>query len=160
MKSRIVIVSAILAMLATAGIAQANGAGNAGDKSPDKSAIMGVWRADMDGLPYVTLTVTNETGSLSGAILFYLHRRDKGQPVTSTPGIPEPIFNPEFDGKTLTFQVSHRRAHPPRTLNDPPVSIRMTLTGRDKAGLVNESEAASTDDDAKSSGLPMVRADY
>jgi len=94
----------------------------------------------------------------SGAILFYLHRRKAGQPVTSSPGIPEPLINPRFDGTTLTFQVSHRRAHPPRTLNDPPVSFRLTLTGLNKGAMNNVSEPVG--DGSASSGLPMVRTGY
>ena len=94
----------------------------------------------MEGLPAVTLTVTDEGGSLTGAVLFYLHRREPGQQVTATPGVPEPLFNPKFDGKTLTFQVSHRRAHPPGTLHDGPVSFELKLDGADKGEFVNENE--------------------
>jgi hypothetical protein len=94
----------------------------------------------MEGLPAVTLTLTDEGGSLTGAVLFYLHRREPGQPVTATPGVPEPLFNPRFDGKTLTFQVSHRRAHPPGTLHDGPVSFQLKLSGADKGEFVNENE--------------------
>jgi len=110
--------------------------------APDTAAIAGVWRADMDGLPYVTLDITNETGSLSGAVLFYLHRRDPGQPVISSAGIPEPLLNPKFDGTALTFQVSHRHAHPPGSLNDPPVNFHFKLIGGDKGALVNKTEGS------------------
>jgi hypothetical protein len=140
MRSKTILVCAVLAMLAPAGFSQASSAGTGTDKLP----IEGVWRAQADGLPYVAMIVTNESGSLCGAVQFYFHRRDAvGQPWTSTPGLPEPLFNPKFDGKTLTFQVSHRRAHPPRTLNDPPVNFHMKLIGPDKAELVNESEGGS-----------------
>lgn len=128
--------------------------------TPDPSRIVGVWRAQADGLPFVTLTITNETGSLSGAMLFYLHMRNQGQPATSTPGIPEPLFNPKFDGTTLTFQISHRRAHPPGSLSDPPVSFRLAVTGANQAGLINEREPQRDDASAGSSGLPMARTDY
>ena len=105
------------------------------------------------------LTISNETGALTGAILFYLHRRDKGQPVTALPGILEPIFNLKFDGEILKFQVSHRHAHAPRTSNDLPVSFRLALTGANKGDLVNESESPSGIDSAGSSGPPLVRTD-
>ena len=82
--------------------------------------LTGVWRAQMDSLPAVTLT--DESGSLSDLY-------------TSTPRLPEPIFHPVFDGQTLTFEVSHRRAHPPRTLSDPPVTFRLKLTRGNTAGL-------------------------
>ncbi|MFZ0744352.1 MAG: hypothetical protein WAM85_08090 [Terracidiphilus sp.] len=147
MKGTAILVCA-LAMWATAGLAPTSRPSTA----TDKASITGIWRADLDGLPYVTLNITNETGSLSGAVLFYLHRHDKGEPVTATPGVPEPLFNLTFDGRTLTFQVSHRRAHPPGSLNDSPVSFRFTLNGLGKGELVNENEG--------SSGLVFVRADY
>jgi hypothetical protein len=120
--------------------------------------ITGVWRGQMDNLPGVVLTITDEGGSLAGGVLFYLHmRQDVNHPWTSTPGLPEPMLNPKFDGTTLTFQISHRRAHPPRTLNDPPVRFHMTLLGPNKAGLVNESDAKPGE---TSPGVLLVRSDY
>lgn len=137
-----------LVILALAAIAHSSRPGEALDQSP----VLGVWRAEMDGLPFMTLTVTNENRQLSGAILFYLHKREEGRPVTSTPGVPEPLFNPKFDGKTLIFQVSHRRAHPPGSLSDPPVEFRLRLTGVNKAAFINTSESASE--------FILTRADY
>jgi hypothetical protein len=156
MKSRSTFLCVLTFLIATAACAQTSGSKDL-TAAPESSPIVGVWRAQADGLPFVTLTITNESGSLSGAILFYLHRREEGKPVTSTPGIPEPLFNLNFDGKILTFQVSHRRAHPPRTLSDPPVNFRLKLTGANAAGvsmgnLTNESEG--------SPAFPMVRTDY
>jgi hypothetical protein len=120
---------------------------------PDLSRLTGVWRGQADGFPAVTLVVTNESGSLSGAVLFYFHvRKTVNDPVTSTPGLPEPMFGMNFDGKMLTFQVSHRHAHPPRTLSDPPVTLTLTLTGPNQAELENKSE--------KGLVLAMVRSDY
>jgi hypothetical protein len=165
MKIKSVLLFVLPALIATAAYAQTAGS-KAGTSTPDAAPIVGVWRAQMDGLPAVTLTITNETGRLSGAILFYLLRRDEGKPVTSTAGIPEPLFNPVFDGTTLTFQVSHRRAHPPRTLSDPPVSFRLTLTGANLAGLINITENGLSENGSSSgtknanAGLPMVRTDY
>jgi hypothetical protein len=147
-------------VLAAAGAHSQFAAPKAGTATPDASAIVGVWRGQTDGLPGVALTITNESGTLSGAILFYFHRREDGQPWASTPGIPEPLFNLGFIGKTLTFQVSHRRAHPPRTLNDPPVTFRLSLSGANNGGLTNESELRSGRGNAGSSGLPIVRTDY
>lgn len=119
----------------------------------DLSQITGVWRGECDALPCATLTITDETGSLSGAILFYLHmRKTVNDPYTSTPGIPEPVFNPTFDGQTLTFQVSHRRAHPPRTLSDPPVTFQLKLTGSAQGELTNRSE--------RSPVLPMFKSEH
>jgi hypothetical protein len=133
------------ALLAIGMMLAANAAPNQSSPSrpaqPDLKSLAGVWRGQMDGLPAVTMVISDEGGSLSGAISFYLHlRTTENAPWTSKPGLPEPIFNSRFDGKTLQFQLSHRRAHPPRTLFDPAVSCHLTLTGPEKAELVNESE--------------------
>ena len=47
------------------------------------------------------------------------------------PRAPEPLIDPAFDGKTLTFKVSHRHAHP-GTENDPPVAFRFELSSDGK----------------------------
>jgi hypothetical protein len=135
MKSRAILMCAALAMLASAGWAQTSSGANA-----SVAPVEGVWRCEMHGLPAVTLTVTNEGGSLNGAVLFFLHRTEPGKAETATPGVPEPLFNPKFDGETLRFQVSHRRAHPPGSLQDEPVSFALKLDGPDKAEFVNERE--------------------
>jgi hypothetical protein len=103
-------------------------------------AITGVWRVHMDGVPALVMTVSDEGGELTGAILFYLIRRDEGRPPRSIPGHPEPLFHLKFDGKALDFRVSHRRSHGARTANDPPVSFRLTITGPNEAELVREKD--------------------
>lgn len=125
----------------------------------DPAKITGVWRGQMDNLPAVTLTIRDEGGKLSGAVLFFLHvRATEHDPWTSRPATAaEPILDPVFDGKTLRFMVNHTGAHPPRTLNDPPSHFHLTLLGPNKAGLVNETESGSPD---PGPGLPMVRSDY
>jgi hypothetical protein len=149
MRRRSVSLWAVLAMMAAAALAQT---AVRSKPAPDVTPIVGVWRAQMDGLPYVALVVTDESGSLLGAIQFYMIHRPEGQPATATPGLPEPMFNLQFDGKTLTFQVSHRRAHPPGSLKDPPVTFQLTLTGADKGQAKVLSDASSV--------LTMVRSEY
>jgi hypothetical protein len=100
------------------------------------SAVTGVWRAQMDGLPALTMTISDEGGELTGAILFYLIRRNDGQPPRSSPGSPEPMFNLKFDGESLDFRVSHRRAH--GNTNDPPVNFQLKITGPNQGILVRE----------------------
>ena len=104
---------------------------------PDNSTIVGVWTGKMDSLPFIRLTMMEEDdGKLIGAVLFYLIRRDPSGPSTSTPGVPEPLIGPTFDGKTLSFKVSHRHAHP-GTEHDPPVTFRFELTGPNKLKAIN-----------------------
>lgn len=114
--------------------------------------MVGVWRAQQDGLPWVSLNVTDEGGALQGAILFYLHRRDDAGKVAASPGTPEPLLHPRFDGRTLTFDVSHRRAHPPGSLKDPPVHFRLALTNTDRPRLVSENGPDMT--------ITFERSDY
>ncbi|MFZ0395445.1 MAG: hypothetical protein WCF17_20425 [Terracidiphilus sp.] len=119
-------------------------AGVQAQNAPDAArttAITGVWRGDMNGLPAVVMVVSDEGGQLTGAALFYLQiRKNASSPTTSTAGIAEPMLQPTFDGTTLRFAVSHRRAHPPHTLNDPPMPFHLKLIGPDKAELQNERE--------------------
>jgi hypothetical protein len=150
MKSKVVLMWVAMTILAGGCAAQASGAGDS-----SAAPVVGVWRSQMEGLPAMTLTVTDEGGGLSGAVLFYLHRREPGQPVTATPGVPEPLFHPQFDGKTLTFQVSHRRAHPPDSLHDEPVTFRLMLDGAGNAALVNESER-----DPRAPAFVLVKSAY
>lgn len=151
MRTRFVFLITLFALIASPACPQATPF-SGGAAAPGNAPIVGIWRAQMDGLPVFTLNITDEGGRLSGAILFYLIRRDEGRPPTSTAGIPEPLLNIKFDGKILTFQVSHRHAHPPRTLTDPPVTFRLTLTGADKFLLSNESEASPS--------IELVRSEY
>jgi hypothetical protein len=135
----------LAALLAAVVIAQASSrdvAASSFSEAQSHEAIEGVWRAQMDGLPAVTLYVTYETGSLNGAILFFLLRKEPGKAGTSTPGIPEPLIDPKFDGVTLSFSVSHRRAHPPASLDTPPMHFTLRLTGPNRGELVNESESS------------------
>jgi hypothetical protein len=107
------------------------------------SVIAGTWRGKAHDLPAVVVTLRDDGGKVSGTILFYfLHRNTEHDPwqVDTTHSIPLPLLDPKFDGKTITFQVSHKAAHPPRTLHDPPVSFQMRLTKKDEAELVNLSE--------------------
>ena len=107
----------------------------AAQSKPNNDAITGIWRGEIDNVPAATLNITDEAGPLQGAMLFYLVRRHPGKPSTSSPGLPEALFNPQFDGKKLTFQLSHRHAHA-NTTSDPPVAFYMELTGPDEAKLV------------------------
>ena len=134
----VLIAAALLAKPADR-VAAASGA----EAKQNHEAIEGVWRAQMDGLPAITLNISYETGSLNGAILFYLLRKEPDKEETSTPGIPEPLMNPQFDGTTLTFAVSHRRAHPTATSSDPPVKFALTVIGSNKARLVRDNDGTS-----------------
>jgi hypothetical protein len=110
-------------------------------RTQDVTKFVGVWRGHFEGLPEASIVISDEGSQVTGAILFYFHSRpDVNSPWTSKPGLPEPMFDMKLAGSTLKFKVSHRRAHPPGSLNDPPVPFHLTLTGPDKADLLNEAE--------------------
>ena len=119
----------------------------------DTSKFVGVWRGQFDNLPGVDLVIDEEGGTLHGAVVFYLHKRsDTSSPYTATPGLPGPLLNLRAEGQILHFQLSHRLAHPPRTLNDPLITFQLRITGPDQGELVNQNEGGP--------GLPMKRTDY
>ena len=145
MKSRMISLCVLIAMCGLASLAQTNTA-------QMKLSALGVWRADADGAPFVTLNITNEGGVLTGAVLFYLHHADPGQAVSSTPGIPEPLLHVTLDGAMLSFQVSHRRAHAPGSLPASPVHFQLKLTGPDKGTLIRENDESAT--------IELTRSDW
>jgi hypothetical protein len=131
----------VFAGLALAAILCAGDPAQSAPGAAPATAITGVWRGDMDGLPAAVLVISDEGEQLTGAVLFYLQiKKNASSPTTSTAGLPEPMLHLAFDGTTLRFEVSHRRAHPPRTLNDPPMPFHLKLIGPDKAELQNERE--------------------
>jgi hypothetical protein len=101
----------------------------------DNSPILGVWKAETNSLPLMTLTVEQENGHLIGAALFYLIRRNPGEPETSSAGVPEPLIDPAFDGKSLAFKVSHTHAHS-GSEHTPPIAFHFELTGDGKLRAV------------------------
>jgi hypothetical protein len=106
--------------------------------SSNNSELTGTWKCRMYGVPAVTLVLKEDGGKVTGTVLFFLIRHNDGKPPRSSPGTDEPLIDPQFDRKVLRFQVSHRNAHPPRTLNDPPVNFRFTLVNQRKGLLVRE----------------------
>jgi len=140
---RALMMCATAILMAAAGSMQPVWAAGETAATVDNLVMVGVWRGNNQGSPFVTLTIKNENGSLSGSILFYPQHHEDGK--TSTPGDPEPLLNPKFDGQTLTFQVSHKNAHPPDSSNDTPVKFHLSLNPADWTAsvtgmLVNESE--------------------
>lgn len=152
MKVRYVLALVLPVLIAATGFAQ-NGSAKDRVVLTGNADVIGVWRVDFEGLPWATITLTDEGGTLSGAILFYLHRREPGGAVTSSvPSVPEPLLNPHFDGRILSFAVSHRHAHPPGSLGDAPVHLQMDITSKDHATLVNQDEVGPS--------AALVRSDY
>ena len=73
------LISAIFLIASTAALAA---------PAVDNTPVLGVWKAEMNSLPMMTLTIEQQNGRLIGAVLFYLIRRDPGVPETSLPEHP------------------------------------------------------------------------
>jgi hypothetical protein len=137
MKSKFVVAVLLFVTIAAAGFSQplpsAESAASTGAK-----ALTGIWRgqgiAQEAGSPFVTLTLNNEGGSLSGAILFSVVHLEQGKPVASAPGVPEPILNPRFDGQILQFQMRYRGPLPTGiSSGDPLLTCHLKLSPPDRA---------------------------
>ena len=101
---------------------------------------VGVWKGGQPGKPLVTITIERWDGNLCGAVLFYLIRRESNGQQTASPGVPEPLLNVRETGDAVEFEVSHRNARPPRTLNDPPVRFKLQLKDS-KSGILTGPES-------------------
>ncbi len=145
MRAKCAAIAAMLMMITVAGFGQARVKAivlNAGTPAAKTAAnnLSGVWHGEYRDLPWVTVTLTQEGGAFSGAILFYLHRKTPGMAETATAGTPEPLLDPRSNGKTLTFRVRTRHADPPKTLDDPPIVMTMEMIDQDHALLVNKED--------------------
>jgi hypothetical protein len=112
----------------------------AGPQNPaGTSQITGTWEGRMNDLPAVTIELVESNGKLSGTVVFYFMTR----PTTTDPWKIErkmstPMLEPKFDGRTLSFKVSHENAHPGVSgPNDPPVPFELSMTTAKEANLKN-----------------------
>lgn len=113
--------------------------------APSPVPPVGTWHATMNNLPAVTIVIADDDGRLSGNIIFYFQQQDsEGWKVTREN--KEPLINLAFSGQTLSFGVSHERAHPGESgPADPPVKFEMVLTGSDEAKLISTNYGVSTE---------------
>jgi|SRR5580658_10538682 hypothetical protein len=69
---------------------------------------VGIWHADMDGLPTSTLTLAADTGELGGTVVLDMVSDEGGTPhvIASEPHV---LMNPHVDGDTLSFHVKMQK---------------------------------------------------
>jgi hypothetical protein len=137
----------LVAAITTAGFGQipaavsvSNAAVSDSKASSAAKEFVGVWHGEYRGLPWVTVTLTDEGGALSGAVLFYLHRQTAGAAETAAPGVPEPLLDPHFDSTTLSFRVSAHHAGGSAPLEEPPIPMTIEFIDADHARLVNQQD--------------------
>jgi hypothetical protein len=91
---------------------------------------VGIWQADFDGLPTETLTLADDTGSLSGTVVLEMISREGAAPhvIASDPHV---LMDPHLYGDALEFQVKLKR--PDRSVVF--ASFTVTRTAIDKATI-------------------------
>lgn len=84
--------------------------------------------------------------ALSGRVVFYFQCRNDDDEWRIERENTEPLIDPRFDGRTLTFHVSHEDAHPGVSgPDDPPVRYELTLTGSNEGILRSTNDASDTE---------------
>jgi len=98
--------------------------------------IVGVWEGRMNELPAVELIVRDDDSGLTGTIVFFFQRKDTGTWKVERQN-DEGLIDPIFDGKTLSFKISHADAHTDSSPSDPLVPFSFTLTAPGEGQLTS-----------------------
>jgi hypothetical protein len=91
----------------------------------------GVWKITTPGKAGLTITLADDSGALTGTIVFEVMNRETGQHIANE---PRTLVNPHLVGNALTFQVKnilkpHLKDDATATNDKPEVDIAdMTLT--------------------------------
>jgi len=88
------------------------------------STSLGIWRGTLVGIPSVTLTLADDTGSVDGTIVFYGLDGDTHQVASIE---PHTLIHPTLAGNALTFQV--------RRLDATLITVKIIFTTPTKAEL-------------------------
>jgi hypothetical protein len=102
MKSRSIALTCLVFALVWPSVAPAATA-----QSGSNSQWVGMWQAQLDGVPSVILTLGDDTGQIAGAVVFNVVSREGGQPHILGHDA-HVLMNPQLDGDTLHFQVIRR----------------------------------------------------
>jgi hypothetical protein len=121
-----VVPSLIVSALTVAGSSFQTGQGQNG-------AIVGTWQGkfEKENLPAITLILREEGDKLTGSVISYKYRTDnEGHPELEKK-YEEPLTDPKFDGKTLSFKMKFE-VEEGKTIE---LAQEMRLLGGDKAEL-------------------------
>lgn len=91
---------------------------------------VGIWHADVEGLPTSTLTLATDTGALGGTFVLDIIDREGGK-IHVIAIEPHVLMNPQVDGNTLSFDVKMRMRNGSIVTG----SFKVTLTAADKATI-------------------------
>ena len=122
----IVMPSLIVSALTVAGSSSQTSQGQNG-------AIVGTWEGkfEKENLPAITLILREEEDKLTGSVISYKYRTDnEGHPELENK-YEEPLTDPKFDGKTLSFKMKFE-VEEGKTVE---LAQEMRLLGGDRAEL-------------------------
>ena len=97
-------IAATLSTFSTPAMIGAQAASQSIDKAFVHPKWTGVWQANLDGVPSVTLTLADDAGEANGTIVFHAIKNDHGHPYSFSTE-PHTLIHPHIDGNALTFQV-------------------------------------------------------
>jgi hypothetical protein len=96
------------------------------------SPVAGVWTAELNEKPFIKLTVNDNSGKLSGNIVFYMFVQENGNWNVKGDD-PVCLINPRLEGRIFVFEVVHAKKHGSVDPADQEIkTFRMQLTGKDR----------------------------
>jgi hypothetical protein len=89
--------------IAVSVFAAAAAIGSATAQSQSNSQWLGVWHAELDGQPSVTLTLADDTGALGGTVVLNLIEKEPGGSAHVMQTDAHVLMNPQTDQNRLLF---------------------------------------------------------
>jgi len=103
--------------------------------TPANPSFAGTWEGKMNDLPGIAFKIEETDGKVNGTAIFYFQERSSADGAWHVnPEHPAPLLVPRVEGKTLTFEVEHRKCHECVELGQN-AEFRMELRGPDEARL-------------------------
>jgi hypothetical protein len=90
---------------------------------------LGVWHAELDGQPSVTLTLADDSGALGGTVVFNLVERQEQGEARVVSIQPHVLLHARVEATTLSFDVM-RPDH-----SQAPLQFAVTLDGAERARI-------------------------
>ena len=103
--------------------------------TPANPSFAGTWEGKMNDLPGIAFKIEETDGKVNGTAIFYFQERSSADGAWHVNAEhPAPLLVPRVEGKTLTFEVEHRKCHECVELGRN-AKFRMELAGPHEARL-------------------------
>ena len=101
-----------------------------------QSPVVGKWRGDKRGVPWVTLNVTETNGQLGGTAVFYVLDRNEGTNPPKVLGKQEvELVNGKLAGNIFSFQIRNQQGEA-RLNPSGGESLEFQMTLKDNEGML------------------------